>query len=229
MTLLGATPGLAFAADAQTASQPPGTTNAAQVETVVVTAQKRAEDIQDVPLSIAAVSGAAMQAKGVTDVADLQKVVPNLSFSTVAQSAGVYIRIRGIGAGSNAAIDPSVAPYLDGVYIPRPGAILSSFLDVDHVEVLRGPQGTLFGRNATVGAISITTVAPSFSGDSAEVSAEGGSYRPPTSSWASATSPSATRWPAASPPSTSTRTATTTTMRPARPMAAQTHSAVVSR
>ncbi len=94
----------------------------------------------------------------------------------MAQSAGVYFRIRGIGAGSNAAVDPSVAPYIDGVYIPRPGAILSSFLDVDHVEVLRGPQGTLFGRNATVGAISITTIEPQFSGDSGEVSAEAGDY-----------------------------------------------------
>ena len=173
MTLLSVAPGLAFAADATAAAQ---TDAAATSDVVVVTAQKRAENIQDVPLSIAAVSGAAMQAKGVNDVTDLQKLVPSLSFSTVAQSAGVYFRIRGIGAGSNAAIDPSVAPYLDGVYIPRPGAMLSSFLDVDHVEVLRGPQGTLFGRNATVGAISITTIEPQFSGDSGEVSAEGGNY-----------------------------------------------------
>ncbi|HEY2595504.1 MAG TPA: TonB-dependent receptor [Chloroflexota bacterium] len=177
MTLLGAAPGLAFAADARTTSPPSAAASAdTALDVVVVTAQKRAENVQDVPLSIAAVSGAAMQAKGVTDVTDLQKLVPNLSFSTVAQSAGVYFRIRGIGAGSNAAVDPSVAPYLDGVYIPRPGAILSSFLDVDHVEVLRGPQGTLFGRNATVGAIAIDTVTPKFGVNSGQVSAEGGNH-----------------------------------------------------
>jgi len=175
MTVLAGAPGLAFAADATSTAQA-DVSAAATSDVVVVTAQKRAENVQDVPLSIVAVSGAQMQAKGVTNVTDLQKLAPNLSFSTTAQSAGVYFRIRGIGAGSNAAIDPSVAPYIDGVYIPRPGAMLSSFLDVDHVEVLRGPQGTLFGRNATVGAISITTVAPSFAGDSAEVSAEGGNY-----------------------------------------------------
>jgi iron complex outermembrane recepter protein len=179
MTALVAAPGVAFAADATSAAQSDATA-AATIDTIVVTAQKRSENIQTVPLSIAAVSGAVMKAKGVTDVADLQKVVPNLSFSATAQSAGVSIRIRGIGASSNAAIDPSVAPYIDGVYIPRPGAILTSFLDVDHVEVLRGPQGTLFGRNATVGALSVTTVAPSFSGGSGglsgEVSGEGGNY-----------------------------------------------------
>lgn len=130
------------------------------IEEVIVTAQKRAENIQDVPLSIMAVSSKAMESRNVTDVRGLEKVVPNLRIDHIAQSAGVSIRIRGFGASSNAAIDPSVAPYIDGVFIPRPGAILTTFLDVESAEVLRGPQGTLFGRNATVGALSLRTTAP---------------------------------------------------------------------
>ena len=108
----------------------------ATVEEVVVTAQKRAENIQDVPLSIMAVSSKAMEAKGVQDVGDLEKAVPNLRLDAIAQASGVAIRIRGFGAQSNAAIDPSVAPYIDGVFMPRPGAILSTFLDVETVEAL---------------------------------------------------------------------------------------------
>jgi iron complex outermembrane receptor protein len=163
---LGATTS-AFAAD---------TNDSASVSEVIVTAQKRAENIQDVPLSIAAVSGPALAAAGVTSVAGLQRLVPNLRLDTISQAAGVSLRIRGIGTFSNAAIDPSVAPYIDGVFIPRPGAVLSSFLDVSSVEVLRGPQGTLFGRNATVGAISLHTNDPSFSGDSGELMGELGNY-----------------------------------------------------
>ncbi|MBI1198036.1 MAG: TonB-dependent receptor [Phenylobacterium sp.] len=149
--------GTASAAAAQTTTTQPA---ASAVEEVIVTAQKRAENIQDVPLSIMAVSQKAMEARGVVDARGLEKVVPNLRLDSIAQFAGVSIRIRGFGASSNAAIDPSVAPYIDGVFIPRPGAILTTFLDVESAEVLRGPQGTLFGRNATVGALSLRTATP---------------------------------------------------------------------
>jgi iron complex outermembrane receptor protein len=145
------------------------------VEEVIVTAQKRAENVQDVPLSIMAVSEKALEAKGIDDVRGLERIVPNLRMDTIAQASGVALRIRGFGASSNAAIDPSVAPYIDGVFIPRPGAILTSFLDVEGVEVLRGPQGTLFGRNATVGAISLRTHAPG-PDFGAKVSAEVGAF-----------------------------------------------------
>ena len=164
----------AMAADAAPAGAAPASSS--MIEEVVVTAQKRAENIQNVPLSIAAVSGKTLTANGVANVLDLPKMVPNLRLDTTSQASGVALRIRGMGAPSNTAIDPSVAPYVDGAYIPRPGAILTSFLDIDDVEVLRGPQGTLFGRNATVGAISLKSVAPSFARDSGEVSAEVGNY-----------------------------------------------------
>ena len=97
------------------------------VEELVVTAQKRPENIQDVPLSIMAVSEKALMARGVDDVRRLERVVPGLRLEPIVQVAGIAVRIRGFGSASNAAIDPSVAPYIDGVYIPRPGAILSTF------------------------------------------------------------------------------------------------------
>jgi iron complex outermembrane receptor protein len=147
-----------------------------QIETVTVTAEKRAENIQNVPLSIVAMSGGALKDAGVDNALQLVKVVPDLQMTTVAQSAGVIVRVRGFGAGSNAAIDPDVAPYVDTAYIPHPGAVLSSFLDVSSVEVLRGPQGTLFGRNAAMGAISISTNAPNTDHRSFEASAEAGSF-----------------------------------------------------
>jgi iron complex outermembrane receptor protein len=174
-TALGLAPAAAFAADAP-AAPAAAPAAAAPQDVVVVTAQKRVENIQDVPLSIAAASGKQLIAKGVTNVNDLAKIVPSARIDTVAQTAGITLRIRGIGAGGNSAVDPSVAPYIDGVYIPRPGAMLTSFLDVDHVEVLRGPQGTLFGRNATVGAISLHSVAPSTAGNSGQVMLETGLY-----------------------------------------------------
>ena len=150
--------------------------SAGQVETVVVTAEKRAESVQNVPLSIVAVSGDTLKDAGVVNLTQMVKIVPDLQITSVAQSAGVIVRVRGFGAGSNAAIDPDVAPYIDTAYIPHPGAILSSFLDVSSVEVLRGPQGTLFGRNAAMGAISITTNAPSMDRQSFEGDAQLGSY-----------------------------------------------------
>lgn len=146
------------------------------IEEVVVTAQKRAENVQDVPLSIIAVSEKAMEAKGIDDAVELTRAVPNLRLDATAQQSGISLRIRGFGAASNFAIDPSVAPYIDGAFIPRPGAILKTFLDVESVEVLRGPQGTLFGRNATVGAISIRTNAPSTSGFAAKVGGQVANY-----------------------------------------------------
>lgn len=166
---------LAASTAALAAAQPARAQEAAQIEEVVVTAQKRTENIQDVPLSIMAVSEKAMEARGIDDVRGLERAVPNLRLDTIAQQSGVSLRIRGFGASSNAAIDPSVAPYIDGAFIPRPGAVLTTFLDVESVEVLRGPQGTLFGRNATVGAISLKTHAPG-SGFAARLAAEAGAY-----------------------------------------------------
>lgn len=166
-------PGEPSQAENLTAQHP---ASAVGVEEIVVSAQKRSENVEKVPLSIVALSGAQLERSGTKSVLDLPKVVPSLQVFTHAQSAGVQFGVRGFGTPSNAAIDPDVATYLDGIYIPRPGAIVSSFLDTNNVEVLRGPQGTLFGRNATVGAIEIATNTPSLAGFTGSASVEMASY-----------------------------------------------------
>lgn len=142
---------------------------------IVVTAQKRSENVQDVPISIAAFSGETLHDSNVLDVRDLSRIVPNFTAFRSTQAANVRLNIRGIGAASNTATEPSVASFIDGVYVARPGAILTNFLDIEAVEVLRGPQGTLQGRNASVGALSLRTTAPK-SDLSAQAEAEAGSF-----------------------------------------------------
>ena len=146
------------------------------LDEIVVTAQKRAEKLQDVPLSIIAVSGETLEDAGIRDPTDLGKLVPSLQINNGLFSGGVVIRIRGFGSASNSATDSDVATYLDSAFIPRPGAILGSFLDIKNVEVLSGPQGTLFGRNAAMGAISINSNSPSSDEHSIEAKFEGAKY-----------------------------------------------------
>ncbi|NKB38190.1 MAG: TonB-dependent receptor [Gammaproteobacteria bacterium] len=133
----------------------------AQIEEVVVTAQKRSEDIQDVPISISAFSGAFMEDSGVNTIQELGAYTPNLSLTQSSQVANNRIIIRGVGSVGNSAIEPSVAVFIDGVYYPRPSSVVGSLTDLEAVEVLRGPQGTLFGRNASMGALNIRTAKPS--------------------------------------------------------------------
>ena len=141
---------------------------------IVITAQKRAENVQTVPISVAAFSGQSLAKNNVLTVEGLAKVVPNFSAAKGAQSSYIRLAIRGIGAASNTTVEPSVAVFLDGAYVPRAGAAISSMLDMESVEVLRGPQGTLFGRNASVGAVSFHTAAPRFNGFKGEVTGEVG-------------------------------------------------------
>ena len=147
-----------------------------KLETIIVTAEKRAETIQNGPLSIVAVSGNALEDAGVRNVSDLSKVVPSLQINNFTFGAGVILRIRGFGSAPNSGTDSDVAAYVDGAFIPRPGAIMSSFLDVKNIEVLNGPHGTLSGRNAVTGAISINSNAPSTTKQSIEATVEGGNY-----------------------------------------------------
>ena len=133
----------------------------AQIEEVVVTAQKRVEDIQDVPISITAISGNMIEDSGIDTLQDLGQYVPNLTLSKSSQVANNRIIMRGVGSVGNNAIDPSVAVFIDGIYYPRTASVVGSLNDLEMVEVLRGPQGTLFGRNASMGALNIRTRAPS--------------------------------------------------------------------
>lgn len=138
------------------------------VEEIVVTAQKREESIQDVPVSIAAFSGEMLDAHGIHNVSDLQQVTAGLQFGSYAGYPLIYLR----GVGTDVFLpseDPSVTTYIDGVYVPSSQGVIQGFGGIERVEVLKGPQGTLFGRNSVGGAISIVTRKPS---DTFEVSAQ---------------------------------------------------------
>jgi iron complex outermembrane receptor protein len=142
--------------------------------TIVVTAQKRTERLQDVALAISAFDAAALTEAGVTDALQLQEVVPSLTYVTTGYSAQPYL--RGIGTRqSTVGLEPSIATYVDDRYVPRPFGAMFDMLDVERVEVLKGPQGTLYGRNAAGGAIRAVTKDPGRE-PSVEVGARVGAY-----------------------------------------------------
>ena len=116
---------------------------------IIVTATRRAEDVQDIPLAVTAVSPAQLERQGVVNVQDITTVSPSFSTSNAQLASGsVVLRIRGVGTTSNnIGFESAVGIFIDGAYQSRPGVALSEFVDVERVEVLRGPQGTLFGRN----------------------------------------------------------------------------------
>lgn len=145
------------------------------LEEVVVTARKRAESIQDVPISISAFSGNFLKESSVNDLQQLATYSPNFYMSKSSQVANQRIIIRGVGSAGNNAIEPSVAVFIDGVYYPRPSSVVGNLQDIEQVEVLKGPQGTLFGRNASMGALNITTRKPT-EDFYAEVSGSYGNY-----------------------------------------------------
>lgn len=142
---------------------------------IVVTAQKRSESVQDVPISIAAFNEETLEKANVATVLDLGRVATNFQTVRSSSTGSTRIGIRGVGSLANTLIEPSVAVFVDGVYVPRSGSVLGAFLDIEGVEVLRGPQGTLFGRNASVGALSLRSATPTdeFSG---EITGEIGSF-----------------------------------------------------
>lgn len=128
------------------------------LEEVVVTAQKRAEGLQDVPISIAAVSGDKIRSAGMSKLQDLSASVPTLHVGEATGTDQMYI--RGIGSGINVGFEQSVGTVVDGVFYGRSRFGRSQFLDLERVEVLKGPQGALFGKNTTAGMINITTANP---------------------------------------------------------------------
>lgn len=136
-------------------------TSSAQVEEVVVTANRREERLQTVPVAVAAITASAAEARGVTDTTSLSAAVPGLDFSRQNNSATPFL--RGIGSPSAAVgQEASVATYIDGVYLSAPMGVLFAFNNIERLEVLKGPQGTLFGRNATGGVVQIITRDPKF-------------------------------------------------------------------
>lgn len=131
------------------------------LEEVVVTARKREESLQDTPLAVSAFTGAALLKAGVSNLADITELVPNLQISRPARDANIYIRGVGPTRGATNVTELSVGVYLDQVFLLKPQGQLLDLAAIESVQVLRGPQGTLFGKNTTGGALLVTTVKPS--------------------------------------------------------------------
>ena len=148
------------AAPAEPADAPAA--DAAGIEEIVVTARKRAENLQDTPLAVSAISGEELANLGVVDTNDISALAPNAYFTqTSGGIANLALAIRGVGSAEPALIrDSGVGIYVDGVYIARTTGAVFDLLDLERVEVLRGPQGTLYGRNATGGAVNFVSRKP---------------------------------------------------------------------
>jgi len=150
---------------------------AQEIEEVVVTAEKRSENLQDISQAVTALTESDIEEKNITSFVDLSAIVPGV---TVAKNEGykTIISIRGVGneTNQNAIAAPSVAYHMDGVFIASPFALGTDFLDVERIEVLRGPQGTLFGQNSTGGAVNVISKAPSMDGGSGRMNVTFGDY-----------------------------------------------------
>lgn len=172
MLCASATPVFAFAQDAAPADE----TAVAVDDTdygndIIVTASKRSQTLQDTPVAVSVTSAAQLEESQIRDLIDLQTAVPSLRVSQLQSSANTNFIIRGFGNGANnAGIEPSVGVFIDGVYRSRSAAQIGDLPNVERIEVLRGPQSTLFGKNASAGVISIVTQKPQYDfGGSAEL------------------------------------------------------------
>ena len=146
-------------------------------EEVIVTAEKRSESLQGVSQAVTALTSSEIEVKNINSIVDLSAIVPGV---TVAKNEGykTIISIRGVGneTNQNAIAAPSVAYHMDGIFIASPFALQSDFLDVERIEVLRGPQGTLFGQNSTGGAINVISKKPTTEEQSAKTQLTIGNY-----------------------------------------------------
>lgn len=133
------------------------------VDEIVVTAQKRTQNLQDVPIVVTTVSAQALQDAGVKDIKDLTVLTPGLMVTSTSSEVATTARIRGVGTvGDNLGLESSVGVVIDGVYRPRNGVGFGDLGELSRIEVLKGPQGTLFGKNTSAGVLNILTQRPSF-------------------------------------------------------------------
>lgn len=154
--------------------------NVTGLEEVTITAQRREQSLQSVPIAVTALTAGQLEDRGITDISSMQAAIPGLSFSTSGGTLSPYL--RGIGTNNNVFnAEPSVATYVDGIYVASNISNLFSFNNIERVEVLKGPQGTLFGRNATGGVIQVVTKDPSQTPE-AEFKIGYGNYRTTTAS-----------------------------------------------
>ena len=164
---------------AQNATTAAAATAEGPLEEVTVTARFRSEKLQETPLAITAVSGETLLERGQTDVTQLAQFVPNTVINPLGAGWGSTIAasIRGVGLGDNSlSFEPGVPIYVDGVYLGRPQGAILDLLDLDHVEILRGPQGTLFGKNAIGGTVSLISKQPTGDGHGS-ASVDFGAYK----------------------------------------------------
>ncbi|MEO0437779.1 MAG: TonB-dependent receptor [Pseudomonadota bacterium] len=147
------------------------------LEEVVVTATKRQQTLQEIPVAVSVVTSESIEQAQVLDIKDLQTLVPSLRVTQLQGSAQTNFIIRGFGNGANnAGIEPSVGVFVDGVYRSRVGSSLADLPKVERIEVLRGPQSTLFGKNASAGVINVVTAKPDLLGYSGSVGATLGNF-----------------------------------------------------
>lgn len=163
----GVTALTAFAAPAiaqeDTVAEETTADEARTLQTVTITATKREQTLQDVPIAVSVVDDATIQRAVIVDLNDLQSVIPSLTVSQLQSSSNTNFVIRGFGNGANnAGIEPSVGVFIDGVYRSRSASQISDLPNIERVEVLRGPQSTLFGKNASAGVISVITKKPQY-------------------------------------------------------------------
>ncbi len=142
-------------------------------DVIVITATKREEDLQDVPIVVTAIGEQLLQDAGIDDIKDLQLLTPGLTVTSTSSEASTTARIRGVGTvGDNIGLESSVLVSVDGVYRPRNGVGFGDLGQISRIEVLKGPQGTLFGKNASAGVINIITAEPDFEfGGTGEITA----------------------------------------------------------
>lgn len=135
-----------------------------KTDTIVITSRRRRELLQDVPIAVSVIGGSQIDNVGAFNVNRVKELIPSVQFySSNPRNTGLHIRGLGASFGlTNDGVDPGVGLYIDGVYIARPAAATLDFVDIEQIEVLRGPQGTLFGKNTTAGAFNITSRKPSF-------------------------------------------------------------------
>jgi len=165
-TMLCAATTPAFAQDSISADDAVGADSVDTVDygnDIIVTASKRSQTLQDTPVAVSVTSAADLENSQIRDLIDLQSSVPSLRVGQLQSSANTNFIIRGFGNGANnPGIEPSVGVFIDGVYRSRSAAQIGDLPNVERVEVLRGPQSTLFGKNASAGVISIITRKPQF-------------------------------------------------------------------
>lgn len=135
-----------------------GNVHAAALEEIVVTAQKRSESLQDVPISITTIDGGKIEQAGINNLEDLTAFVPNLQLTENAVATSIVM--RGVGPGANQSFEQSVGLYVDGIHLGKGRQARTGLFDLERVEVLRGPQGILFGKNTLAGAINVTSATP---------------------------------------------------------------------